>query len=118
MVLISSTTETRERRGEGVVAESRSIADGVGMGNLKMRNDHKRVVYAARTGVKTSMVGTTQGFTMDERQRIRQFEVPKYVDWSRSSGGRRRRILRAEIMVVMRKKRSGEWSHFYTPLLR
>lgn len=55
-MLISSTTETRESRGEGVITELKSMGPGVGIGTLKARTENQRAVYATRRGVKTSML--------------------------------------------------------------
>jgi len=55
-LFISSTTETRERRGKGVAAELSSAGDGVGIGTRKMTIEDQRVVYASRRGMKASMV--------------------------------------------------------------
>ena len=60
-VFISSITETRESKGEGVVTELKSMGPGVGIGTLKMRTDDQSAVYASRRGMKTSMLRSRGG---------------------------------------------------------
>ena len=79
-MFISSTAETREKKGEGAAAETNSPGDGVGIGTLKMRIDDQRVVYAIRRGMKTSMVGTTKSRAADSLRRMRRLVVSKWVE--------------------------------------
>ena len=91
-MFISSTAETRESKGEGVVAELKSMGPGVGIGTLKTRTENQRVAYATRRWVKTSMLMSITR----ERGTLQCW----------ASGSR--------MMKAVRKRRSGERSYFYT----
>lgn len=60
-VFISWTTETMECRGKGIAAEVDNRGSGVGIGTLKTRIEDHKVVYATRSGMKTSMVDIADG---------------------------------------------------------
>ena len=79
-VFISSTTETREKKGEGAAAETNSPGYGVGIGILKKRIEDQRVVYVIRRGMKTSMVDTTKSQVADSLRRMRCLVVSKWAE--------------------------------------
>ena len=107
-VFISSTTETREKRGRVVEAEASSTGDGVGIRTLKMRIEDQRIVYATRRGMKTSMVDITRSWPTKNG-------TPCGIRVGRTEPVGGRRTPRAEMMKVEGKRRSGGSWILYSP---